>query len=165
MAQDLFKQVEKKAIFPNLKVKKNFSKQKYLISVDKQELFEKFKNDGFHLDEDIRNHLYQQYGRGAIKIFELIKEDKSLKEIIDDENDFIKAEVVYSLRYELTPHLIDVFCRRTEMSIFIKHSKQLEAAKKVAELMSKEYNWNEEKKNEETKIYIEYIQKTVAFLK
>jgi len=72
---------------------------------------------------------------------------------------------VYSLRYELTPHLSDVFCRRTEMSLWIRHENVNEAAKKVAKLMAKEYSWSEEKQREEIKVYTDYIEKTVAFLK
>jgi len=164
MAEDLFKRIEEKNIFPGIKRKKHFSKQKYIISFEKTEWHEALKNSGIVLDEDIANHLYQQYGKGALKILELIKEDKSLKQRIIDENDFILAEVLYALRYELTPHLIDVFCRRTEMSIFISHKRQEEAAKKVAELMAKEYSWSEEKKNQEIQTYLDYIKKTVAFL-
>jgi glycerol-3-phosphate dehydrogenase len=109
--------------------------------------------------------LYQQYGRGALKILELIKEDSSLKERIVKENYFINAEVIYSLRFELTSHLIDVFCRRTEMSLWINHKNIGEAAEKVANLMAKEYNWNEENKKSEVELYLNYIQKTVSFIK
>jgi glycerol-3-phosphate dehydrogenase len=58
----------------------------------------------------------------------MIKEDESLKERVMEDNNFIKAEIVYVLRYELTPHLIDVFCRRTEMSLWIHHRRASEAA-------------------------------------
>ena len=116
------------------------------------------------MDEDITDHLYQQYGKGALKILEIVKEDESLKERILEENDFIKAEILYALRYEMTPHLIDVFRRRTEMSLWIHHRKAPEAAKKVAEIMAKEYSWSEVEKNKEIESYIDYVKKTVAFL-
>ncbi|MHA1292235.1 MAG: glycerol-3-phosphate dehydrogenase/oxidase [Promethearchaeota archaeon] len=164
MAQDLFKEIDKKGLFPEAKRKKGFSKQLYLICVEKQEWLKAVKESGIYLDDVIVNHLYQQYGRGAFKILEIIKEDDCLKKRIDEDNDFIKAEIVYILRFELTPHLIDIFCRRTEMSLFISHKNQLSAAKKVAELMAKEYNWNEEKVKEEIDIFINYIKKTIAFI-
>ncbi len=164
MAQDLFKEVEKTGIFPDIKRPKHFSKQMYLISIDKQELYDKYKSDKLQLDESIYNHLYQQYGRGAIKILELIKQDNTLKKRIDEDADFILAEVLYTLKYELTPHLMDVFCRRTEMSLFISHKNQLKAAKKVAQLMAKEYSWIEETTNKEIETYMDHIKKTIAFL-
>ncbi len=165
MAEDLLKKVDEKEIFPDIKRETHFSKQKFLISIDKEDWLKELKNLDIQLDEDIANHLYQQYGKGAIKILEIVKEDLSLKERIIEENNFIKAEIIYCLKYELTPHLIDVFCRRTEMTLWINHRKSLEAAKKIAELMAKEYSWNEEKKNEEIEKYINYIKKTVDFIK
>ncbi|TFG22572.1 MAG: glycerol-3-phosphate dehydrogenase/oxidase [Promethearchaeota archaeon] len=165
MAEDLFIHIEEKNIFPDIKRKKNFSKQKYIISLEKDAWIKELKNSGVDIDEDIADHLYQQYGKGAVKILELIKGDNSLKERIIEENDFINAEIIYCLRYELTPHLIDVFCRRTEMSLWISHKKAPEAAKKVAEIIAKEYSWSEEKKNKEIETYIEDVKKTVSFIK
>ncbi|MHA1229971.1 MAG: glycerol-3-phosphate dehydrogenase/oxidase [Candidatus Helarchaeota archaeon] len=164
MAEDLFNEIANKKIFQDIKRKKNFSKQKYLITWEKEEWEKALENFEIDLDNDIKIHLYQQYGRGAIKILELIKEDESLKERIIKDNDFTYAEILYCLRYELTPHLIDVFCRRTEMSLYIHHNSQKEAAEKVAELMAKEYSWDESKKDEEIKRYLEYINKNIEFL-
>jgi glycerol-3-phosphate dehydrogenase len=165
MAEDLFNKIEEKNIFPDIKRKKNFSKQKYLIGLEKDDWIKELKNSGVIIDDEIADHLYQQYGKGALKILELIKEKESLKERIIDDNDFVRAEIIYILRYELTPHLIDVFYRRSEMSLWISHKKALEAAKKVAELMAEEYSWNKEKKNKEIDIYVDYIKKTVSFIK
>ncbi|MFX0028900.1 MAG: glycerol-3-phosphate dehydrogenase C-terminal domain-containing protein, partial [Candidatus Hermodarchaeota archaeon] len=63
-----------------------------------------------------------------------------------------------------TQHLIDVFCRRTEMSLWISHKNATEAAAKVADIIAVEYGWNEEKKKEEIEAYIEYVKKTVSFI-
>jgi glycerol-3-phosphate dehydrogenase len=165
MAEDLLRHVEEKGIFQDIKRETNFSKQMFVIGLQKDDWQNELKNSGVDLDDEIADHIYQQYGKGAVKILDLIKEDGSLKELIINENNFIKAEVVYCLRYELTPHLIDVFCRRTEMSLWIRHEKVNEAAKKVAELMTKEYSWSEEKMKNEIKVYTDYIEKTVAFIK
>jgi len=165
MAEDLFRHIEEKGIFQDVKREKNFSKQMFVIGLEKDDWQKELKNSGVELDDDIADHIYQQYGKGAIKILELIKEDESLKELIINENNFIKAEVVYSLKFELTPHLSDIFCRRTEMYLWIRHENVNEAAKKVARLMAKEYSWSEEKTMEEIKVYTDYIEKTVAFIK
>jgi len=165
MAEDLFKEVEEKNIFPGIKREKNFSKQTYIVSFEKNEWTKELKNSGINLEENITDHLFQQYGKGAIKILELIKKEGSLKEKIIENNDFIKAEIMYCLKYELTPHLIDVFCRRTEMSLWINHEKASEAAKKVAEIMAKEYSLSNERKKMEIDNYLDYVKKTVAFMK
>jgi glycerol-3-phosphate dehydrogenase len=165
MAEDLLKEIEKKNIFKGITKAKHFSKQKFIIGLEKVDWTDELNKSGVILDENIADHLYQQYGRGALRIVDLIKEDESLKERIINENDFIKAEIIYCLRYEMTPHLIDVFCRRTEMALWIHHEKALDAAKKVADVMASEYSWNDEKKAQEIQMYMSYIEKTIAFLK
>jgi len=165
MAEDLFEKVVEKDIFSDVNRVKNFSKQKFIISLEKEEWLEKVKESKVDLDTDILDHLYQQYGKGATEIFKLIKEEESLKERIIDDNFFTKAEILYCLRYELTPHLVDVFCRRTEMSLWINHKKAFKAAQVVAEMMTIEYSWNETKKEEEIRLYMDYIKKTVSFIK
>ena len=165
MAEDLLKEIDKKDIFKGITKVKHFSKQKFIIGLEKVDWTDELNKSGVILDEDVADHLYQQYGRGALRIVDLIKEDESLKERIIIENDFIKAEIIYCLRYEMTPHLIDVFCRRTEMALWIHHKKALDAAKKVADVMASEYSWNDEKKAQEIQMYMNYIKKTIAFLK
>jgi len=164
MAEDLFEHIEEKKIFPEIKKEKNWSRQPFIISLEKDEWLDILQNSGIHLEEDISDHLYQQYGKGAIHIINLIKKNESLKERVIDENDFIYAEILYVLKYEMSPHLIDVFCRRTEMSLWIHHRRAFEAAENVAKIMQKEYSWDNETKNEEIQRYMDYVEKCVSFI-
>ena len=164
MAEDLLEKINEKKIFKDIKREKNFSRKKFIITLEKEEWLNELKNSRVKLNESIANHLYQQYGKGAIKILEIIRESESFKERLIEENDFIKAEIIYCLRYELTLHLIDLFLRRTEMSLWIAPSSVLKATKKVAELMVKEYSWTEDKKNQEVETYLDYNKKTLEFL-
>ncbi len=164
MAEDLFEHVEEKQIFPGIKKEKHWSRKPFIISLEKNEWSDVLKNSGVILEENIADHLYQQYGKGAIQILEMIQKDKSLSKRIIDENDFINAEILYVLRYEFTPHLIDVFCRRTEMSLWIHHRRASEAAEKVAEIMQKEYSWEDEIKTSEIGTYLDYVKKSVSFI-
>ncbi|MFX0174856.1 MAG: FAD-dependent oxidoreductase [Candidatus Hodarchaeota archaeon] len=164
MAEDLFNHIVEEHIFPNIKRDKHFSRKAFEISLKKEDWERNLIEYSIHIDKDITDHLYQQYGKGAIIILDLIEEDDSLKARIIDENDFIKAEIIYVLRYELTPHLIDVFCRRTEMSLWIDHRRAPEAAEVVADIMAKEYLWDEERRNKEIKDYLDYVHNTVSFI-
>ncbi|MFX1376595.1 MAG: glycerol-3-phosphate dehydrogenase/oxidase [Promethearchaeota archaeon] len=164
MAEDLFKNIEGKGIFPNIGREENFSKQKYIISLNKQEWDKSLISSGIYLEEYVADHIYQQYGKGALKILEIIENNESLKEKILNDHYFIKAEIIYCLRYEMTPHLIDLFCRRTEMFLWISHKNAYEVAVTVADIMAAEYNWDEDKKNHEINAYIKYVQKTVSFI-
>ncbi len=164
MAEDLFERVEEKNFFPEINKEKHWSRQPFIISLEKEKWLDVLKKSGVIIDEDISDHLYQQYGKGAIQILDMVKEDTSRKERIIDENDFINAEILYVLRYELSPHLIDVFCRRTEMSLWIHHRRASEAAEKVAEIMKKEYSWDNETKINEIQTYLNYVKKSVSFI-
>lgn len=164
MAEDLFEKIEELNIFSNIKREKYFSRQEYIIAFQKEDWEKARQKFDIELDNDVSDHLYQQYGKGALKILELIRQDPTLKEKIINENYFIKAEILYTLRYELTTHLIDVFCRRTEMSLWIDHRKASEAAEIVAEIMKNEYSWDKTKKNMEIQNYLDYVDKTVSFI-
>ncbi len=164
MAEDLFEMVTKNQIFSDKTQVKGFSKQKFLIGLEQEEWQESLNHHKINLDDKVIHHIYQQYGRGAIKIMKLIEKEPNLGEKIIDENDFIKAEIFYILPHELTTHLIDLFCRRTEMSLFIDHKKSSQAAETVADLMALEYSWSKEKKKMEIRHYLEYVEKTVSFI-
>lgn len=164
MAEDVFDHMTNRNLFLSAVKEKHFSKQPFIIGLEKEDWVKELKQTEIEIENDIADHIYQQYGKGAFKILELIKADSSLGDKIIEENNFIKAEVVYALRYELTPHLIDVFCRRTEMALWIHHKKAFEAATKVAEIMADEYSWDENKKNQEIELYMDYIKKTVSFI-
>ncbi|TFG00267.1 MAG: glycerol-3-phosphate dehydrogenase/oxidase [Promethearchaeota archaeon] len=164
MAEDLFQKVVEHNLFQDIDQEEGFSKQMFKIGLQEDDWKKALEEYSLDLDDDIANHLYQQYGRGALKILELIQNDKTLKERIIPENNFIKGEILYTLKYELTTHLIDIFCRRTEMSLFIDHRKSDEAAQKVADIMAEEYNWSEDKKEDEILRYLEYISDCVSFI-
>lgn len=164
MAEHLFNKIEERNIFLNIERKKHFSRQPFIISLTKEDWLEELKKFDLNINLDVLAHFYQQYGKGATKILEMIKKDESLQEKIIEDNDFIKAEILYCLRNEPTPHLIDVFCRRTEMSLWIDHKKAFKAANKVADIMCNEYAWDENKKSQEIELYMDYITKTVSFI-
>ncbi len=164
MAEDLFEHVEEKKIFPDVHKDKYWSRQPFVITQEKDEWLDILEKSGVKLDEEISDHLYQQYGKGAICIINMIKKNESLKERVIDENDFIYAEILYVLRYEMSPHLIDVFCRRTEMSLWIHHRRAFEAAEKVARIMQNEYSWDNKTKKEEIQRYLDYVKKSVSFI-
>jgi glycerol-3-phosphate dehydrogenase len=164
MAEDLFEKINEQKIFSNIDREPHFSRKEFVIGLKKEIWSEHLKTSKVQLAESITDHLYQQYGKGAMKILEMIQDDNSLSERIIDDNNFIKAEILYILRYELTPHLIDVFCRRSEMFLWIDHRKAPEAAEVVADIMQKEYSWTDDKKSKEINQYLDYVKKSVSFL-
>jgi glycerol-3-phosphate dehydrogenase len=51
------------------------------------------------------------------------------------------------------------------MSLWISHKKAAEAAEKVAEIMAVEYSWSDDKKKQEIDAYLDYVNKSVSFIK
>ncbi|MBN1800298.1 MAG: glycerol-3-phosphate dehydrogenase/oxidase [Candidatus Lokiarchaeota archaeon] len=164
MAEDLFLELEKKNIFKEISRNEGFSKQLYVSSFEREIFDEKVKKIDLILDQKIIDLLYQQYGRGALEILEIASENPSYIEPLEKNSQFIPAEIIYILRNEFAPHLIDVLCRRTEISILIRHDKQKGIANKVARLMASEYLWDENKTQNEISIYLEHIKKSVEFV-
>jgi glycerol-3-phosphate dehydrogenase len=50
------------------------------------------------------------------------------------------------------------------MSLWIDHRRSSEVAEKVANIMQKEYSWDDNTKTKEINQYLEYINKTVSFI-
>ena len=164
MAEDLFKKVIEKEIFPGIERENHFSRKMFLIGLERENWELKLKEFSLPLESDVLDHLYQQYGKGAIEIIKLVKDNPDLSDKIIEDNEFIKAELLYIIMNEPTPHLIDLLCRRTEMSLWISHKKATEVAEIASELMAKEYLWDNKKKSEEISQYIDYIKKSMSFI-
>lgn len=166
--QVLFHLINEKGAFKNYnfkeeQLKEDYSKRPMLIGLQKidWDLFIEEKRPD--IDGDILDYLYQQYGKGAKKIVEMIMENPDLGQRYFKENQFIPAEFHYILKYEFAPHLKDVLLRRAEVQLKVHHSKQRKIAEKVAWIMAEEYGWDKSKKEKEIDEYIDYIDHTIWF--
>lgn len=149
--------------FTTEQLKKDYSKKPFLIGLERNQWDSFVREKKIDLSEDVLNHLYWQYGKGAREIIESIAKNPNLGKKFVPENCFIPAEICYVLKYEFAPHLIDVMIRRTEIQMKVHYSKQLDVAKKVAQIMAEEYQWNNETKEKEINYYMNYIKNTVWF--
>ncbi len=78
-------------------------------------------------------------------------------------NHFCTAEVEWICEHEFAPHLLDVVCRRTEISLYVHHSKTKEIASAVGKIMQKIYQWDDEKLNIEIQSYVDYVNNWLWF--
>jgi glycerol-3-phosphate dehydrogenase len=171
MAEETFYHVIKKLKtkinkeIPEKLMKEGYSRKPMLIGLKRGEWDNYIKENDVseYLPEHTLTMLYQQYGKGAMEIIASVKQDPSLGEPFIQDVYIIPAEIYYVLKYELCPRLIDVMCRRTEISLKIRHTQQREVAEKVAEIMADAYKWDEAKKLEEIEHYAKYIAKTTWF--
>ena len=76
---------------------------------------------------------------------------------------FIQAEIYYILAHESVVHLPDVLLRRTEIFMRVKHTRQEDISKKVADIMQEVLKWDEPTKSLEISNYLGHIARTVWF--
>ncbi|MHA1718191.1 MAG: glycerol-3-phosphate dehydrogenase/oxidase [Promethearchaeota archaeon] len=162
-SKDGFSKNGKKRIFPKEQLKRGFSKRPYLIDLKRNQWDQFIKNKNPPLATDITDILYQQYGKGAIEIVEDVLRNPERGRRFLEDLQFIPAEIYYILDHEFTVHLIDVLRRRTEISMKVHHKKQSEIAEKVADIMAEVYNWDENLKKTEIKLYLDHIKRTIWF--
>ncbi len=79
--------------------------------------------------------------------------------LLDNNNIWLEAQVIYSCRVEFAQHPIDFLRRRTQ--IMFERGNGLQVLDRVVELMKKELNWNEETANTMKNETINYINNFV----
>jgi len=123
MAKDV---VDKAIIFANLEKKKCVTKNMPIHGYVKQ------------VDESDSLHLY---GSDAVYIKALFIKEPKLKEYISDKIKHYKAEVVWSVRHEMTRTVEDFLARRTRC-LLLDAKESINAAKCVATLIADELGYD-----------------------
>ena len=83
------------------------------------------------------------YGSDEEKIRELIEQDSSVGKKLIDSLPYTKAEVIWAVHYEMARTIEDVLARRIRI-LFLDAKAAIQVAPKVAEIMAKELNYNED---------------------
>ncbi len=99
----------------------------------------------YNLEEEICQHLVKKYGTRAEDICLLITDNQILSEKIYPKYPFIKAEIIYTIRQEMTGSLRDFFARRTRMEL-LDWQATLDCLETVADLMATELGWTNPQK-------------------
>lgn len=98
-------------------------------------------------------HLIHRYGDRVGDMFDLIDQDRSLREEINGSAPYLRAEAVYGVTHEGALHLDDVLTRRTRISIETRH-RGTDSAREVAELMADPLGWDQETIDREVAHYL-----------
>jgi glycerol-3-phosphate dehydrogenase len=110
----------------------------------------------FPISEKTAHHLAGKFGTAAAKVLALGKDNDALMEPILEGGTAIRAEVVYSVRYEMACTIEDVLARRLGMQ-FYSWRDAIEAAPVVGALMAEELHWNDAVARDAIKEYVEKI--------
>ncbi|ASU77579.1 glycerol-3-phosphate dehydrogenase [Actinopolyspora erythraea] len=97
-------------------------------------------------------HLLDRYGSMVHEVLALSDDGHELLKPIDEAPNYLKAEVVYAVRYEGALHLEDVLTRRTRISFEYPH-RGVDCAEQVARLIGAELGWDEQRVNSEVERY------------
>ena len=97
-------------------------------------------------------HLLDRYGAEIERILELIEQEPSLGEPLENAPAYLKAEVVFGLRYEGALHLEDILMRRIRLDIE-QPERGLGSADEILELMAQELGWDDERVSAELSNY------------
>jgi len=170
MAEDLlYYLVNKNFLKPFEKpgqMKKGFSKVPFKIGLTRSEFDKLVTAKGLSetAHPDQHEHFYTQYGRGGLAILEDISENPAAGNPFLEGYPFCEAEILYILKQENAPKLMDVLCRRTEAQWLVWHHRQAKLAADVAAIMAHYYSWSDEVRTEEIGQYLDYVAKNVRFL-
>jgi glycerol-3-phosphate dehydrogenase len=102
-------------------------------------------------------HLLNRYGGLVDELLSLISERPELGRPLEGAEDYLSAEVVYSVSHEGARHLDDVLARRTRISIET-FDRGVAAARPAAELMAGELGWDEERTADEVDHYLRRVE-------
>ena len=111
---------------------------------------------GSKTDVDRNNHLYV-YGSDEDALLALIKENDGWKEKLHPRMPYIKAEVVWGVRYEMARTVEDILARRVR-ALFLDARAAIDMAPVVAELLGDELHKDAAWKNEQVKAFTKLAQ-------
>lgn len=171
MGEELLYHLVKKKVFPKFprsQMKRKFSMQPFIVGLKKEdfnEIYIKGVEEGIYpkLDEELLENLHRQYGKQAFEIIEEIMKSPEKGNCLVEGNNFCSAEIEWICNHEIAPYLLDIVCRRTEISLYVHHSKSKEIASKVADIMGNIYGWSDNRINEEVQSYVDYVDNWLWF--
>jgi len=108
----------------------------------------------FGLESDVARHLSETYGDRAWGVCSMAPQTGLRFPVhgkrIDPVYPYIDAEITWAVRREYAATAVDVIARRTRLS-FLNSEAALEALPQVIDVMAKELNWDDAKKEQEFK--------------
>lgn len=112
-------------------------------------------------DERTIAHLRRRFGGEARAVVALSRERADLAEPLVPGLPYLRAEAVYSARYEMATELTDFLVRRTR-ALLLDAAATLRAADSVAALVGDELGWDDERRRDELESLSAYAMREGA---
>lgn len=106
-------------------------------------------------------HLRKRYGGEARAVLSLVSERPELAAPLVEGLEYVAAEAVYAVRYEMAGDLEDVLARRTR-ALLLEAAASLEAAPHVADLIGDELGWDAARRAEEVERFSRLAERQLA---
>ncbi|MFX1293488.1 MAG: glycerol-3-phosphate dehydrogenase/oxidase [Promethearchaeota archaeon] len=151
---------------------RNITKIPYAITFPRDEfkMSDQFKAAQEKIDQNVLDHLYIEFGKGALMIIDAILKKPDLGNPLLHDPDYppkyfpwVKAEIIYVIQHEIPRHLNDVLCRRTEICWLVDPSKQRKIAEVTVGIMGEILGWDKIRKKAEIDFYLSYIKNNSCF--
>ena len=164
MAEKLINHMARCGAIHLKKEKKDISKSSIVIGMTKAEWERSVKANGTGLDEKTMTHIFENYGKGGLKIVDSVKRNPSLGDKFFPDQPNIKAELEYCLKYEMVTRVKDFLLRRTNLSLH-QRDQHKSLGQKVAVEMAKFLGWSKKRIDEEVAEYVRIAELNRFFLK
>ncbi|HKV74911.1 MAG TPA: glycerol-3-phosphate dehydrogenase/oxidase [Gemmatimonadales bacterium] len=102
-------------------------------------------------------HLWRHYGTEMAAIFNLVREQRLLMNLLDPAHPAIEAEILHIARRELPARVEDVMVRRLHFYYEIADQGRA-AAPRVTELMARELGWDADRRAAELSRYLDWLE-------
>ncbi|GAA4084603.1 glycerol-3-phosphate dehydrogenase/oxidase [Mucilaginibacter panaciglaebae] len=117
-----------------------------------------------YTNDNTTTHL-SGYGSDALLITTLIKAEPKLGELLDESQPYLKAEVIWAVRYEMARTVEDVLARRLRL-LFLDAQAAINLAPAVAKLIATELNyeliWEEAQINSFNQLASKYLAQPIT---
>jgi len=163
MAEKLLVYMAERGGVPLKSYNRDTSRSRFIMSMTKEEWDDAVRETGSGLDERTLTHLFENYGKGGLEIIDSVKREPSLGEAITAGQPNIKAELQYSLKYEMVTRLKDFLMRRSNLSLY-ERDRHESLGRAVAAEMANFLGWDERRVDDEVKEYVRVAEKNRFFL-
>lgn len=112
-------------------------------------------------NDERMTHLLERYGSDIHELLALIEEDGSLATPLAHAPQFLRADVLFGVRFEGALHLEDILIRRVRLDLE-QRDRGLSSAEEIIEIMSEELGWDAATEQHELDTYKARVEAIAA---